>query len=140
MLEYFPIKKMNEIIEERRQSKQARLKARSGGFTPQHHEHLARHRHASLKQMSPEAEAAAVALGVHAMNTITLTPMQYSFLRILVQEMGVPAQCDHSSCRARNACTQEKVECYWRNREHVRASFPPVDDALLRDALQPLST
>lgn len=109
-----------------------RRKAEASLFTPEHHEVLAQFRHDCLAQRSQEDVAAAEALGLAAMQTIELNNVQIHFLRGLVTRMGAPEHCGFATCRTQGGCMDEKIECYWRNREFVRASFPQVDDALLR--------
>ncbi len=115
-----------------RRPRAARLDVRAPRFSPEHHQALAHFRHDCLEQRSAEVIAAGEALGLSAMQTIDLNAEQASFLRGLVNGMGAPGHCALAACRTRGLCTDEKIACYWRNREFVRASFPQVDDALLR--------
>lgn len=112
-----------------------RKRVRFSQFTDADHLQLATHRHASLDERSEEEIAAGVRLGLQAMHTLPHTAQQLRFLRGLVQMMGAPEKCLISACTAYDLCLHEKVQCYWRNREHVRATFPQIDDGLMRLAL-----
>jgi hypothetical protein len=115
-----------------RRSRAIRQHVSAPRFSEEYQEILAQFRHDCLAQRSPEDVAAAEALGLAAMQTIKLNQAQIHFLRGLVTRMGAPEHCGFATCRTHGGCMDEKIECYWRNRESVRASFPQVDDALLR--------
>ncbi len=124
---------------ETRPNRAERTAAHASHFSESHHEALTRFRMEALARRGAEEIAAGAALGLGAMQSIALNPAQSSFLRSLVNAMGAPRACRHEDCRNAGACLSEKIECYWRKREYVRAVFPQVDDALLRLATPPTS-
>jgi hypothetical protein len=135
-LEFFmPNRNIIHSSSEPRPNRAERAAAHATHFSENHHEALTRFRMEALARRGAEEIAAGAALGLGAMQSIALNPAQSSFLRSLVNAMGAPRACRHEDCRIAAACLSEKIECYWRKREYVRAVFPQIDDALLRLAL-----